>query len=243
MTAPLAEQRHRIRRHAARQRARRARRRDRQRREPPQRGAAKLADDNSGSKWLTRTTTGWVAYAFTEPVRITGYSLTSGDDSEGRDPKNWTLEGSADGTTWVPLDQRTDENFPSASRHASSRSRPRQLPALPAQRDRELGRPAHPARRLEPLDGPERRPVQTPMVTNVGSGPSSGPTIKTNVGFTGTKALRYAGSQPADGPSSATNLLYDDVDVTVGEDTRLSYTIFPELLNDLAYPRPTRRST
>src|SRR5690606_2114170 len=38
------------------------------------------------------------------------------------------------------------------------------------------------------------------------------------------------------GEAYATNVLYDDVDVVVGEDTRLSYTIFPELLDDLQYP-------
>ncbi|MET4226371.1 GH92 family glycosyl hydrolase [Oerskovia enterophila] len=203
----------------------------------PNEGAAKLADDNSGTKWLTRTTTGWVAYAFTEPVRITGYSMTSGDDAEGRDPKSWTLEGSTDGTTWVPLDQRTNEDFPQRKQ-----ARVFEVATPGTYQHYRLNVTANSGEPLLQLadwnlsTDLNAAPAQTPMVTKVGAGPSSGPTIKTNVGFTGTKALRYAGSQLADGPSSATNILYDDVDVAVGEDTRLSYTIFPELLNDLAYP-------
>ena len=61
-------------------------------------------------------------------------------------------------------------------------------------------------------------------------------TSKPRVGFTGTHSLRYDGSHLADGEAYATNVLYDDVDVVVGEDSRLSWKIFPELLDDLQYP-------
>ena len=44
--------------------------------------------------------------------RSPSYSLTSANDFAGRDPKNWTLQGSNDGTTWTDLDSRTDEDFP-----------------------------------------------------------------------------------------------------------------------------------
>ena len=39
------------------------------------------------------------------------YTLTSGNDAPGRDPKNWTLAGSNDEANWVALDTRTDESF------------------------------------------------------------------------------------------------------------------------------------
>ncbi len=47
-----------------------------------------------------------------KPTAITRYALTSANDFPGRDPKNWTLQGSTDGTNWTNLDSRTNETFP-----------------------------------------------------------------------------------------------------------------------------------
>ncbi|RZQ62472.1 ThuA domain-containing protein [Amycolatopsis suaedae] len=79
---------------------------------PPNETKEKLFDGNSNTKWLTFANTGWVAYKLATPTAISSYSLTSANDFEGRDPKNWTLEGSADGTNWTVLDTRTNEVFP-----------------------------------------------------------------------------------------------------------------------------------
>jgi signal transduction histidine kinase len=46
-------------------------------------------------------------------VRIDGYALTSANDFQDRDPRDWTLEGSHDGgKTWQTLDVRRHEQFP-----------------------------------------------------------------------------------------------------------------------------------
>lgn len=79
----------------------------------------KLVDDivnSSGlSKYLTRSTTGWMQYQFDngEKYVVTKYSLTSANDYEGRDPRNWNLQGSNDGASWINLDTRTNESFSS----------------------------------------------------------------------------------------------------------------------------------
>jgi hypothetical protein len=39
------------------------------------------------------------------------YALTSANDHCARDPKDWVLQGSVDGDTWVTLDQRAGETF------------------------------------------------------------------------------------------------------------------------------------
>ena len=39
------------------------------------------------------------------------YSLTSGNDNEGRDPKTWVLEASNDGEDWVTIDTRSNQSF------------------------------------------------------------------------------------------------------------------------------------
>ncbi|HAR66357.1 MAG TPA: glycosyl hydrolase, partial [Lentisphaeria bacterium] len=48
-----------------------------------------------------------------QPVVVNQYMLASANDVPARDPKDWHWEGSHDGTTWVLLDQRTEQDpFP-----------------------------------------------------------------------------------------------------------------------------------
>ncbi|MEV1332614.1 ThuA domain-containing protein [Micromonospora costi] len=79
---------------------------------PPNETAAQAIDGSTGTKWLVRTPTGWLAAKLAQPVVVSRYALTSANDFPGRDPKNWTLQGSQDGSTWTDLDTRTDETFP-----------------------------------------------------------------------------------------------------------------------------------
>jgi PKD repeat protein/type 1 glutamine amidotransferase len=78
---------------------------------PPSETKEKLTDGDANTKWLVRTPTGWVTYELAAPAAVTGYALTSANDSNGRDPKDWTLQGSADGTTWSDVDRRTGQTF------------------------------------------------------------------------------------------------------------------------------------
>ncbi|NQU20585.1 MAG: hypothetical protein HQ567_04830, partial [Candidatus Nealsonbacteria bacterium] len=74
-------------------------------------------DNNINTKWLSFTNPvefdTWIAYQFPGGNQhvINEYEVTSGNDVPARDPKNWRLEGSNNGTTWSVLDTRTDENF------------------------------------------------------------------------------------------------------------------------------------
>ncbi|MFI5937350.1 ThuA domain-containing protein [Actinoplanes sp. NPDC051494] len=79
---------------------------------PPNEIATKLTDGDPGTKWLVRTTTGWVTYELAAAKAITAYALTSANDFVGRDPRDWTLQGSADGQSWTDLDRRTAQTFP-----------------------------------------------------------------------------------------------------------------------------------
>jgi type 1 glutamine amidotransferase len=78
---------------------------------PPNETKEKLADGNPNTKWLAFATTGWVAYQLAAPTTVTSYALTSGGDEPGRDPKDWTLQGSADGQDWTEVDRRTGQSF------------------------------------------------------------------------------------------------------------------------------------
>jgi predicted outer membrane repeat protein len=67
-------------------------------------------DDNLGTKWCTKgagspSTSSPVTliYQFATPQVISAYSITSGNDAPERDPSDWLLQGSQDGTHWVQL--------------------------------------------------------------------------------------------------------------------------------------------
>ncbi|HET9138331.1 family 16 glycoside hydrolase, partial [Actinophytocola sp.] len=76
---------------------------------PPNETKDTVFDGSDQTKWLTRTRTGWVAGQLAEPLAVNGYALTSANDAAGRDPKDWALQGSADGQTWTDLDTQTNQ--------------------------------------------------------------------------------------------------------------------------------------
>ena len=73
---------------------------------------ANLTDGSYLTKWLTRNRSAEVQFEGAEEQVVTAYTITSANDAALRDPLNWTLEGSNDGTTWAALDSRSDEDFP-----------------------------------------------------------------------------------------------------------------------------------
>jgi hypothetical protein len=80
----------------------------------PNEGKDKAFDNNAtGTKWLDLNATSWIQYQFNNGKRgkLSSYTITSGNDVAARDPKNWTLLGSNDGTIWTTLDTRTGETF------------------------------------------------------------------------------------------------------------------------------------
>ena len=79
---------------------------------PPNETRFQLVDGDIGTKWLTFNPTGWVAVRLQAAAAVNQYALTSANDAEDRDPQNWTLQGSNDGSTWTDLDSRSGENFP-----------------------------------------------------------------------------------------------------------------------------------
>jgi len=200
----------------------------------PGEGAIKLADNNSNSKWLTHANTGWVIYTLAKPMLVTDYALTSANDSPERDPKNFTVEGSNDGTNWNPIDSQTGQTFaarqttyPYSTTNTVAYSRYRLTVTLNA---------GGPLTQLADWDLRDSTPGATPMVAVVGSGPTNGPNAKAGVGFSGTHALRYLGKHLADGAASASDLLYDGVDQPIGATDELSYLLFPDGNDDLAVP-------
>lgn len=79
----------------------------------PDENYPKLIDNNINTKYYQNGKKAlWVQYKSTTPAVVTRYAITSANDVEERDPKDWTLLGSDNGSTWTTLDRRTGEDFP-----------------------------------------------------------------------------------------------------------------------------------
>ncbi len=84
------------------------------------------AGDN---KWLANATSGWLKFDYGSALyAITKYTILTPDETgyESRNPKNWTFEGSNNGSTWTTLDTQTNQTFAAHERktYTSSNATP-----------------------------------------------------------------------------------------------------------------------
>ena len=189
-----------------------------------------LVDGESGTKWLTFDPTGWVEFDLDKPIKLVTYALTSANDFAERDPRDWTLQGSTDGKDWKTVDTRSGQSF---AERFQTRSYDLAEPAEYQHFRLEITRNNGADDILQLADvqfstGGSGGPVPQDMLSLVDRGPSGSPTAKAGAGFTGKRALRYAGRHTADGRAYSYNKVFD-VNVAVGRDTRLSYRIFPSM--------------
>lgn len=80
-------------------------------------GPEKAFDGTTATKWYTGGGTqppAWLQYDFGagNAWAVMRYDISSANDVQGRDPKDWLFQGSTDGITWITLDSRADEVFP-----------------------------------------------------------------------------------------------------------------------------------
>ncbi|MGW4565485.1 GH92 family glycosyl hydrolase [Streptomyces sp. NPDC004561] len=189
-----------------------------------------LVDGEPGTKWLTFEPTGWVEFDLDKPVKLVTYALTSANDYDARDPQDWTLLGSTDGKDWKTVDTRSGENFTERFQTKSyDLAQPAEYQHFRLEVTKNNGAPDI----LQIADvqfstGGGGGPVPQDMLTLVDKGPTASPTAKARAGFTGTRALRYAGRHTAAGRAYSYNKVFD-VNVKVGGDTQLSYRVFPSM--------------
>ncbi|WP_444997531.1 basic secretory protein-like protein [Aliikangiella sp. IMCC44359] len=74
-------------------------------------GRTKAFDNSTSSKWLTFSSTGWIAYQLDKSATLSRYSISSANDVPSRDPQDWQLQGSADGANWNTVDSRSGQSF------------------------------------------------------------------------------------------------------------------------------------
>ncbi|MFI0739086.1 GH92 family glycosyl hydrolase [Streptomyces sp. NPDC021100] len=196
-----------------------------------------LVDGEPSSKWLVRQRTAWLEFDLSEPVAVARYALTSANDAPGRDPRDWTLRGSADGKSWTVLDTRHGENF-------EKRLQTRQFTLATGGAYRHFrleitGNAGDELTQLAEVQFATADPGTPPpaaMRTYPDTGPAASPTAKPRAGFTGKHALRYGGTHRAKGRAYAYNKVFA-VNVRVTARTRLAYKIFPAMAErDPRYP-------
>ena len=78
---------------------------------PPGEPAAKAADGDVNSKWVDFHATGWINVTFPKAATVKRYALVSANDAPERDPGDWQLQDSNDGSTWTTLDTKTGQNL------------------------------------------------------------------------------------------------------------------------------------
>ncbi|MEU0572336.1 GH92 family glycosyl hydrolase, partial [Nonomuraea sp. NPDC005983] len=196
-----------------------------------------LFDGDVNTKWLVFTRTGWVSVKLSKPIAVARYAMASANDAPERDPRDWALEGSADGRTWTAVDTRTNEVF-------DGRLRTREftvaapVPYLYYRLNvtRNGSGDIVQLAELQLSDGDTTPKPPSDMRTLIGPGPGSGYTAKPRAGYSGLRALRYSGSTTGEHGGHTTNKVFE-TDVEVTADTELSYLLFPEFTGaSLSYP-------
>lgn len=204
----------------------------------PNETAARLFDGDAGTKWLVFTPTAWVRMDFAAPVTVATYALTTANDAPTRNPRDWTLQGSVDGSTWVDVDQQVGQLVGAApfTQVVFTLAAPATYQHFRLQIAANGGASIVQLADLD-LRGEDTGAVASPMRTTVGSGPTTGYNIASGRGFDGRAAVQYGGQHLADGPASSTNVLVDDLDVALAADSELAYAVLPTLYpQDLQYP-------
>ncbi|GAA3597864.1 GH92 family glycosyl hydrolase [Nonomuraea rosea] len=196
-----------------------------------------LADGDASTKWLVFTGTGWAQYGLSAPVTVVHYGLTSAGDAPERDPRDWQLQGSQDGQSWITLDARTGETFTARLQRKEYRFTNTTAYARYRLNITRVGSGSTlQLAEWELSDGRTGPKPPSDMRSQVGTGPTGGHVSKPRAGFSGSRAFQYAGGTTAQGGGHSTNKVFE-VDLPVTSTTELSYLVFPEFTAaDLRYP-------
>ena len=204
---------------------------------PPGEIAAAIGDGDLTSKWLVFANTGWVQFKLDQAIAVKRYAVSSANDAPERDPVNWNLEGSQDGSSWTAINTQINQsfadrletheyNFPNTTAYLYYRFNVTQ----------NNGANIVQVAELQLSNGDDTPPPVSDMKSAIGKGPGSSWNAKLTGGFTGVGALRFSGSVLATGRGYSYNKVIE-VDIPVVATTELSYMLFiDETANDFNYP-------
>lgn len=205
-------------------------------------GKEKIFDKNAATKFYTRISNAsphapsaeepiWINFSLKEGKEeaLKVYSMTSANDSSPRDPKAWVLKGSKDGETWEVLDRQSDQVFPDRFQQKIYHIENSESYAhYRLEITQNNGSTADTQFADLQLATGEAAEGDRYMASELANGPSDAWNQASNRGWTGSKSLEVSGTQMGEG-AYASNVLFDNLNTVVTEDTYLSYVIFPSL--------------
>ena len=204
-------------------------------------GKKMLFDEASSTKFLTsnKPSSGspvWVSFKL-DSARVLGkYSITSANDEDGRDPKSWTLYGSADGKSYTVIDRRSDQKFASRGlmvTYTVQNSVAYQYYKLEITENNGGGMTQFADLRLSTGEAAEEKVQESPMASEVSGGPDS--SWNKTGSYDGKKSLAVYAKKTGKTDSYARNLLYSGLNIKVSANTQLSYVHFPALHDGSTY--------
>ncbi|HHW46652.1 MAG TPA: glycoside hydrolase family 92 protein, partial [Clostridiales bacterium] len=203
-----------------------------------------LFDYNTGTKFLTAKRPSAsdpvvVSFMLMEPKAVSQYLIASANDFDGRDPVAWTFYGSNDGNQWIALDTRSGVDFPQRfQKLIFTFQNTTAYKYYKLEVTENAGEPMTQFSEFQIATGQDDsgddETTASPMKTRLSQGPSSTWCNTPNTGWTGFGALQVLGQHQGSGEAYCSNVIYN-VDIPVGENTNLSYVIFPALYDNNSY--------
>ncbi len=204
---------------------------------------ARIFDSNPSTKWLSQDNVPsaakpiWISFQIPAVKTVKAYSIVSANDASERDPKDWKFYGSGDGSTWTVLDTQSGITFASRFQQKIFRfenSTAYQYYKLEISANAgNSGMTQFADLNIATFDPADGVPALMPMNTTIGSGPASVWNQSANTGWTGSKALAVSGTQQKNSSGGLCyNVIYDNLNIPVTDNTKLSYVIFPQYIGD-----------
>ena len=209
-----------------------------------------LFDSNTDSKCFmpakpSESNPNWVSFQLSKPQVIKTYALGSANDAvkfPERNPTDWTLYGSADGSDWKVLDRQTGQSMTADyTLYEYTMDNDAAYAYYKLEITKNQGGDSTQFSELQLGTGTEEYPVildhpdAGPMYTARTGGPEESWANYTQVGWSGFNSLMVAGSHVGQGHAAASNVIYKDLDIPVTASTRLSYMIFPAMATPNTY--------
>ncbi|WP_142122160.1 GH92 family glycosyl hydrolase [Rarobacter faecitabidus] len=199
-----------------------------------------IADGNSATKWFAGVSpsTGSplaAIYDYGTARTFSTYTVTSANDESGRDPKDWTVAGSNDGSTWTTLETVTGQSF-----DTRFKSQTYNLTTTGSYRYYRLRITANNgASGTQLADWTPQistgTPAPGPISLVTSSGPTGGWSQKQGAGFTGKRSAYYWGKHLAAGAVKTTVAVNSGLNIAVDTNTEFSYKVYPVLNADWEY--------
>ena len=208
--------------------------------------AQNLFDDSTNTKFLAYNGSAinesnpvWVSFEVKDKVKVDRYQIVSANDSPERDPKSWNLFGSNDGDEWTKIDSQTNQVFNKRFERKEYRiENPSEYKFFKivineiAGSNRTMGQFSE--LNLGTGIKEDNNTIES-MTTTISKGPTGTWNQASGKGWSGTNALKVAGTHIGNERAYSYNVIYEDLNIKVKENTNLSYKIFPSMIDESDY--------